>query len=238
MNEGSTQGSCIHTCWHVDWHAWVFLSMFIIPMKGFYIYYSRHGCRINNDQFPNRVPQAKASRGVWRHTPTGDFLDFTVNSLKSSFLGFRVGILAIFQLGNFLTTESIFTVETGVDLRPYNVENIQNIWMKWYCTVMSSQTYLQDGINVFTIQLLVKLMHFPLPFHLWHHQNVMLIDNYDTLCAAGKRSFKPYPNEGMGKMQREKTNIQTNKNEQTIKKTCKFDQKILVNTLFHYPPFK
>ena len=96
----------------------------------------------------------------------GDFLDFTVNSLKSSFLGFRVGILAIFQLGNFFTTESIFTVETGVDLRPYSVENIQNIRMKWYCTVMSSQTYLQDGINVFTIQLLVKLMHFPLPFHL------------------------------------------------------------------------
>ena len=69
-------------------------------------------------------------------------------------------ILAIFQLGNFFTTESIFTVETGVDLRPYSVENIQNIWMKWYCTVMSSQAYLQDGINVFTIQLLVKLLHF------------------------------------------------------------------------------
>ena len=82
MNEGSSQGSCIHTCWHVDWHAWGFLSMFIIPMKGFYIYYSRHGCRINSDQFPNRVPKAKASRGVWGHTPTGDFLDFTVNSLS------------------------------------------------------------------------------------------------------------------------------------------------------------
>ena len=38
------------------------------------------------------------------------------------------------------------TVETGVDLRPYSVEN------------MSRQAYLQDGINVFTIELLVKLM--------------------------------------------------------------------------------
>ena len=104
--------------------------MFIIPMKGFYIYYSRHGCRINNDRFPKLSAEGKSFqpvRGVWGHTPAGDFLDFTVNSLKSSFLGFRVGILAIFQLGNFFTTESIFTVETGVDLRPYNVENIQNI---------------------------------------------------------------------------------------------------------------
>ena len=100
--------------------------MFIIPMKGFYIYYSRHGCRINNDRFPKPSAEGKSFqpvRGVWGHTPAGDFLDFTVNSLKSSFLGFRViqtgfWLYSIFQLGNFFTTESIFTVETGVDLHP------------------------------------------------------------------------------------------------------------------------
>ena len=43
----------------------------------------------------------------------------------------------------------------------------------------------------------------------------MLIDNFDTLCAAGKRSFKPHPNEGMGKMQIEKTNKQTCKQKRT-----------------------
>ena len=43
----------------------------------------------------------------------------------------------------------------------------------------------------------------------------MLIDNFDTLCAAGKRTFKPHPNEGMGKMQIEKTNKQTCKQKRT-----------------------
>ena len=45
----------------------------------------------------------------------------------------------------------------------------------------------------------------------------MLIDNFDTLCAAGKRSFKPHPNEGMGKMQREK-NKHTDKQKRTNNK--------------------
>ena len=69
----------------------------------------------------------------------------------------------------------------------------------------------------------------------------MLIDNFDTLCAAGKRSFKPHPSEGIyGKNanRKKQTNKLVNKNEQTIQKTCKFDQKIIVNTLFHCPPFK
>ena len=134
MNEGSSQGSCIHTCWHVDWHAWGFLSMFIIPMKGFYIYYSRHGCRINNDRFPKLSAEGKSFqpvRGVWGNTPAGDFLDFTVNSLKSSFLGFRV-----IQTGYWL----YFNLEIFLLLKVYL------LWkLVWICAHKTYKTYEWNG---------------------------------------------------------------------------------------------
>ena len=132
MKEVVKEVASIHV--HVHWHAWAFLSMFIIAMKGFYIYYSRHGCRINNDWFPKLSAEGKSFqpvRGVWGNTPAGDFLDFTVNSLKSSFLGFRV-----IQTGYWL----YFNSQIFLLLKLYL------LWkLVWICAHKTYKTYEWNG---------------------------------------------------------------------------------------------
>ena len=87
---------------------------------------SRHGSRINTDQFPKRTTKVQASNKVWGRAPSINFLDL-YSSLKSPFQGFRV-IQTGFQLGKcFFIIKNIFImknltgfhkkVETGVDPR-------------------------------------------------------------------------------------------------------------------------
>ena len=82
----------------------------------------RCGSRINTDRFPTRASKAQAFRGVRGHAFPGAFLDF--NSLKSSFLGFRV-----IQTGYWLVP---FTLDEAPQLGKFflfikNISTLKNL---------------------------------------------------------------------------------------------------------------
>ena len=86
----------------------------------------RRGSRINTDRFPTRVLKAQAFRGVRGHVFPGAFLDF--NSLKSSFLGFRV-----IQTGYWLVP---FTLDEAPQLgKFFCLLKIYRFWKIWPISV-------------------------------------------------------------------------------------------------------